>query len=455
MKHLYLSTSLLLAGTTLFAQNGEIQNGGFENWTQTQIYEYPTQWQNSNQQEYGGVETVVKSTDAQSGTYSCELKATEVNGDTLRGYVFHGSVGSSGPDGGIAYTDNFDEVQVQYKGNLNNDTLYALVIRFNSGIPTSMESAMISTGNTANWTLGSGSISVGVQDELFVGFILNDPFNGVKPDPTSFVMIDEVHLFNNSTQTTDVPDPGFEDWTAQNVEDPDNWYTLNPIFATLGLNNANKSIDANSGNYSIELTTVEDPNGDTIPGFVSIGMIDVNAPTPFMPIPYNATPTTFSGSYKYAPANGDQGGIQIIFYNSGSIVGMHSEPFTTASTWTNFTSPLTLTQPDSLVLLISSGDNAGSVLKVDDLSFSGGDVGVAEFEKMSVNMYPNPSNNEVFIKSDGEFQYEILDLTGQLVKSASNLNGTEVLNVKDWSPGAYIVQINNGNATEILRLIVE
>lgn len=99
-----------------------------------------------------GAATVFKSTDATAGSFSCEVGAAEINGDTLRGYVFHGTVGQQGPDGGIPYTDNFNEIQVQYKGNLNGDTLVALVIRYNAGVMTGMEAVGIATGNTSAWT---------------------------------------------------------------------------------------------------------------------------------------------------------------------------------------------------------------------------------------------------------------------------------------------------------------
>ena len=116
MKNLYtLTVGILLATTTSFAQNGNLQNGGFENWTDVTMYDYPTDWRNSNQEEYRGVATVTQSTDASDGTYSIKLTTQVVDGDTLSGYVFHGEVGQNGSEGGVPYSDNFDHIEFAYK----------------------------------------------------------------------------------------------------------------------------------------------------------------------------------------------------------------------------------------------------------------------------------------------------------------------------------------------------
>lgn len=114
-----------------------------------------------------------------------------------------------------------------------------------------------------------------------------------------------------------------------------------------------------------------------------------------------------------------------------------------------------LLQDRKIINMKTSGDNAGTVLKLDDLAFSGGDVGIEEFEKMSVDMYPNPSSDVVFIKSEGNYSYEIFNVAGQLVESKVNIDGATQVDVSNWNTGAYIVHITNGNAKEIKKLIVE
>jgi Secretion system C-terminal sorting domain len=459
MKKFYLATVAILLATSSFAQNGTIQNGGFENWTDQTLYDYPTQWKNSNQQDFYGVPTIAKSTDAQAGTYSCEISVAEVGTDTTFGYVFHGGTGQNGPDSGIPYSDNFDEVRFQYKSDIaSGDTLIIIVIRFNGGVMGQMEVVDAAFGTQANWTQGSATIPAGTQDSLFIGFVMGDPFGNESPDPASWARIDAVEMYNAGSPVTNVPDPGFEDWSTETVEVADNWYSLNEMLAPQGLENAIKTIDANTGTYAIEMTTILEPNfGDTMSSFISVGPIDFNAQgSPFIPAPYNATPTTISGAYKYTPANGDQAWVQVQFFAAGVPVGNHAEMISTAATWQTFTAPLTISsQPDSMIFLAFAGDNPGSVLKLDDLALSGGDVSLDEFASMNISMYPNPATSTVMIKAEGTYNYAIIDLAGNVVMTQNDVNGAIQLDINNLSSGSYFVKINNAVNAETHKLIVE
>ena len=109
MKNLYFVLFCVISSFS-FGQFGQIMNGGFENWTNQTLFDYPTQWGNSNSDEYRGTPTVLKSTDAQDGSYSIEVRSEQVGPDTLFGYIYQGAVGQGGPSGGIGYNDIFNEV---------------------------------------------------------------------------------------------------------------------------------------------------------------------------------------------------------------------------------------------------------------------------------------------------------------------------------------------------------
>lgn len=459
MKNIYLTCAGFLLAANLFAQNGAIMNGGFENWTDQTLYDFPTQWKNSNQEEFSGVPTITKSTDAQAGTYSCEIGVAQAGMDTIFGYVYHGNTGQNGPNGGIPYTENFDEVRFQYKSDIaTGDTLILIVIRFNGGVMGPIEAVTAAVGTAANWTQGAASISAGTQDSLFIGFVMGDPFGNTSPTPSSWARIDAVEMYNAGSPVTNLPDAGFEDWSTQTVETADNWYTMNEFLAPMGLENAIKTIDANTGTYAIEMTTLLMPNfGDTMRSFISVGPIDLNAQgNPFLPAPYNATPSTISGAYKYTPANGDQAWVQAQFFAAGVPVGSHFEMINTAATWQTFSAPLTISsQPDSMIFIAFAGDNPGSVLKLDDLALSGGDVSLNEFESMNISMYPNPASSTVMIKAEGMYSYAIIDLTGNVVMSSDALTGANQIDIRELSSGAYVVKIDNATATESIKLIVE
>src|SRR6188768_3135228 len=60
------------------------------------------------------------------------------------------------------------------------------------------------------------------------------------------------------TQNVATPNPGFENWTqVGNRFDPDNWNTLNPSTAIIGILTCTRAsgVDVHAGTYAIKLTT--------------------------------------------------------------------------------------------------------------------------------------------------------------------------------------------------------
>lgn len=462
MKNYYLLLLTAFLGTQLNAQMGQIQNGSFENWTSNTLYESPTPWFTANDENWQGISTVSKSTDASHAMYSIEISAKEVgpNPDTTFGYFLHGSIGQSGPDGGIPYTDVFNEVTFDYKSDLPvGDTIYLVMFRFD-GTGTPIEQILLPAfyGTNGTWTAGSIPITSTPQSELFIGFVIGDPFTSSNmPTPDAWGRIDNVVLKNNSVATTSLPNFSFENWTSVSTEDPDNWSTLNSQLAPLGLENTIKTTDANSGTYAAQLTTVYNPQwNDTIGGMVLLGTFDFNGPNPFIPAPYNGTPSSFSYAYKYAPTNGDpSGGIMVQFFSGGSIIGFDVVNATPQATYTTGTIPLNYVgTPDSVMVAAFSGDSIGSVMHVDDFSFSGGNVGLEEFATMEVEIYPNPASDFVMIKSKGQFNFKIIDVTGKVIHEEKQSIGIQTINTSNYLKGIYFVQIDNYEEQESYKLII-
>jgi len=456
MKKLY---TILIAMTFTFAANaqwGQIENGGFENWTDITLYDTPADWVSSNEEEFYGVSTVSQSSDAQDGASSVRIETVLLGSDTLAGYVYHGGSGTSGPDSGIPYTDNFEAVSLHYKTDLPvGDTLYMIYIRYQFGTAIEMQVMPVAYGTNSTWTPALLYIGNQPQDELFIGFIGRNPFGGPNSTPGSWSMVDNVQLLSGGVTTTPLPNPSFETWETATTEAPDSWFTLNSLLIGSGIENAIKTTDANTGSFAIEMTTMQ-LDQDTIASFLSNGPIDFTSSVPFAPMPYDATPTTISGSYKYAPNNGDQAFLQIQFFQGGAIVGAHAETFTAQSTYTSFSSPLTISgTPDSVSIIAFSGENPGSVLILDDLNFSGNTVELAEFSAMEINMYPNPTRDRVMIKAKGMFNYEIIDLSGNSVLVGSNNQTAVEISVSHLNAGSYFVRISNEVNTETHKLIIQ
>lgn len=462
-KRITLLAMLFMSLGIVVAQQGEIMNGDFEDWSTVTIYDYPDQWESSNTDEWRGVAAVEKSTDASDGSFATKLVSvlTPDGNDTLIGYVFHGTTGSQGPDGGVAYTSTFDEVTFDYKASLSTgDTMFIFMIRFNAGSMVEMNAIPVVYTDQTSWTSKSINVSSTPQDELFFGFVFGDPENGNGATPGSWVEVDNVKLKNGGTAVTDLPDHSFESWASQAYDGPDNWYSMNDILSGVGAENCNISTDAHTGTYAVELSTdtISLFGGDTIPGFISLGPINMmgGGGSPFLPMAYDANPTNFSGAYKYTPSNGDQGIIYLEFYNNSTVVGQHVEYLNATSGYQTFNATLTLSMtPDSVLLVAGSGDNPGSVLLLDNFSFSGGNVSVFENNELEIELFPNPASDYFVMNIQEEYAYEIYSIDGKRVGNVTGLQGWETVDVNHLSSGKYIMKIMTKTKTVNRVLIVE
>ncbi len=455
-----LTLLFILIGITSFAQLGQIVNGGFETWINEPVYENPDIWKTSNDLEFSGNALLTKSTDANDGNFSARLNCAVVNDqDTITSYVYHGFIdpNGNGPQGGVSYSDNFEAFMGDFKGDLQaGDTLNLLMIRYLNGNAVDFQIKPVLYGTQTTWTTSVIAVGNQAQDSLFIGFILGDPNGGLKPQPSSWAQIDNIRLLSGGVEQTALPNNSFENWSDKMTENPYAWYSINYILTGTNSENVTKSTDVNSGSYAAKLQTFE-RDGDTIVAYLSVGAIDVYNGA-FANIPYNATPTTVSGSYKYTQANGDNGELSIVFYQGGSAIGFHSETFTAQSTYTNFSAPLTIAgTPDSILILVRSGENPGSILLIDDLSFSGGNVSLDELLTIDYEMYPNPAQENVSIRlpEDGEFNVSITNVNGQVLINSQQLQGITTIDLHQLDAGVYFVNVYNEVSRETKRLIVK
>ena len=145
------------------------------------------------------------------------------------------------------------------------------------------------------------------------------------------------------------------------------------------------------------------------------------------------------------------------FFQAGVPIGMHNEYFTAQGSYTTFNSALTITGiPDSINFLAYSGDNPGSVLKLDDLQFTGGNVGISENLMSDFEMYPNPATEMVTIAlpDEGSFTLIVTSMDGKVIMNKSNITGNQLIKLDDFNKGIYIVDIANGQLHKTKKLVV-
>ncbi len=79
-------------------------------------------------------------------------------------------------------------------------------------------------------------------------------------------------------------------------------------------------------------------------------------------------------------------------------------------------------------------------------------------DKAKIKVYPNPFSNKISIVYTGnEFpvKYRVTDLNGKLITEGETDNQTEILNLKGFANGAYLINVNAGKCNLIQKLIKE
>ena len=81
---------------------------------------------------------------------------------------------------------------------------------------------------------------------------------------------------------------------------------------------------------------------------------------------------------------------------------------------------------------------------------------VAEVNNGTFSVYPNPANNVVSITTDGTSEkLSVFNMAGELVTSVINPTATENIDVTNFVPGMYIIQITNDGVVTEDKLIIE
>ncbi len=459
MKKTLLSL-LTVMSVSVYAQNGQIQNGGFENWTTLPIGTFIDGWTTS-EMEFPGAQTVTQSTDAIDQTYSMKLETKLIGTDTAFAYALYGSAGDSGPTFGYSYSTDVDSVTMYMKFDIQpNDSALILVMRRNPIVPMQVDFFYVK-GVQSSWKRFTFPLSsmTGAPDSLMVGIASTNAFvmQGV---PGSYVYVDNVRMISNSTTAPDLYNYSFEVWNTPTYENPDSWYTFDGLLAARGLPmTTQKSTDASSGSFSIRLNPVLNGN-DTIQGIVSVSPFNP-AISNFEGLPYTAQPAALEGKYKFAPSGADQISILVQLQNSGSIIDYQVfGTNTAAASFTTFTIPLNVTtQPDTLFLIGWSPNNPGSYVWLDDLQFTGGNVGVLQLGDIASGFYvfPNPTAdivNVVLPKVQGEIA--LYDMNGRIIFNATTLDmGLQrAISLQDYPAGVYLLRWTDGTnvmTREILK----
>lgn len=137
----------------------------------------------------------------------------------------------------------------------------------------------------------------------------------------------------------------------------------------------------------------------------------------------------------------------------------------TSSLWIEFYDSIYYN--DDIYLVIRTGSDLNTIESICGASLTEGDslplkitdcassIGIPEFEEQHWQFYPNPAGDQLNIittKSD-QAQYEILNMSGQLMLSGSMANTSVLIDVSPLPTGVYLLRIMNASFTETRKFI--
>lgn len=256
----------------------------------------------------------------------------------------------------------------------------------------------------------------------------------------------------------------FESWTAgTGYDDPDGYSTSNAL-TFLGIPaSVFKSTTAHSGTYSVECRSVAYTifgSDDTISGFgANVGF------------PFTSRPLMTDGWYQLIAGSGSMHDASLVIFltrwnttlnaQDTVAVGMYGTSTTTGAVWTNFTAPLTYYSglvPDTLWVVFALNGDAGAIMRLDDISFTGTVTGISETSTLVFGMYPNPATEEVCFTAfnDDVHRLEIISTTGNRVHTSTFTN-TSNLPITEFPPGIYHIRITDtvSGQSEMKKLVIQ
>jgi hypothetical protein len=252
---------------------------------------------------------------------------------------------------------------------------------------------------------------------------------------------------------------------------PVDWFLLTPGLtepSDFGLFYHSPVTDAQNGNYALKLSTWYYYTKDRA----------------ILSQPYTSRLGALKGFYKYEEnvidthtdtiADIAQISVFMTKWNSSTVhrdtIGTGILDLNGAANYTLFTNTITYINstivPDSIHILldpslvrrypegslfISMDDGVSSFLTVDNLSLIDENMlGIDEFSQ-SVHVYPNPATDCLVIENF-KGRAILFDLNGKLVRE-QQLESNEVLSLDKLDPGIYLLQLNNENIVQSVRII--
>mgnify|MGYP001570822404 FL=1 len=447
MKHLYLLIlSFLIIGSTL-AQ--EVRSGDFENWVKRESYSL---------EDFNTFGEVKRSEDSEVGSYAIRLENIDNPVDDQFGLITNAQIGDK-ILGGQAYDESPLSLRFFAKYDLaTGDAAQVLTLfKLNGNI---IGSASVFLEGSSNDTFLKFSVPIVWQVSALPDTVVfvaasrdldEDTVNG-----NGFVILDDIHFTTISKRHKELNNGDFENWSANGVEVPKDWFTVDDFYAELGFPTpyplVSKSTDAHGGKYSMLLRNIEQAN-DFAPGIAAsvLDMSRIEKPG----FPVNRNWKFLEGWYKYETNGDDSMNVNVVMYKLGVPISLGMKQSNkSVSDWTYFTVPLTyltdLVIADSATLILAScnPDEARSgdtKLWIDDLKFTDNPLSVFERTRHKLGVYPNPFEGDIQLDGIDQItgtEFQLINVNGVVVQQGIIGKNKEIAVRSDLNRGVYFLNLN-------------
>ena len=250
-------------------------------------------------------------------------------------------------------------------------------------------------------------------------------------------------------------------WTKSSTATSGDWVREAPIGSSSAGQTANPFSD-----YTLDCSDLAyiTGNGPTSVGGADIdgGSVTLNSPTFDVSAYYNPIikfKYWFFNGFGSGTANDD---LEIELSNGVSTMQIEVLDLSNAtlSAWTEFEikiSDFMTPTPNMTLTLVATDDNPGHVMEAGIDHFRVIEGSTAELENAlssSINIYPNPAQDQLNITGLNTGTFEVTDLSGRLVHSGTI---SEVIDVKNLNAGLYLIHLKDetGATVKVQKQLID
>ena len=294
MKNILLSIFAICLGISSYAQYE-----GFENWTTDSVLTLDDYQTSVNDKGIEGTLATYPVTDPITGTYSIKLETIlGSNNDTIFGYFLSGDPDTQAP-GQEVTIGVVDSIVGWYKCDIMTGDSAGIICMTTFSSSPSGGGIYYFTGTQSTWKRFAFYVGAPAADSMMLAGATGDPMNNYYGIPGTWIQFDDIQL-KNSTSSMNVLNYSFENWSPASWEEPNGWTTGNTWAIGQPVMPIVKTTDNHSGNYALELTLLQNAQGDTIWGAATNGNCTYNGTAGGQP--FSVSPSSVECYYKYAPS---------------------------------------------------------------------------------------------------------------------------------------------------------